>query len=175
MKYALIFTGTFLAILTAMTFLVLQFQPPPNSLALADSTAIDSLASDSLKADSLLQELQAKAALDSLLERQKFLIDSLQNALGEKSRQSEQFAVEKSRYQEMLEEKQNLAFEQKTKQMAKIYEKMKPEEAAAIIAKLDSKVAISIISKMKKRQAARVMEALDPQKAVLLSKKMAQL
>ena len=63
--------------------------------------------------------------------------------------------------------------EKQAKDMAKIYDKRKAQEAAVIIDGLDLPIAISVMSKMKKRQAAKVMAALHPSKAITLSREMA--
>lgn len=47
-------------------------------------------------------------------------------------------------------------------ELAKMYEKMDPEEAAPIITKLDQSLAISIFLKMKQKSAGQIMAAMDP-------------
>jgi flagellar motility protein MotE (MotC chaperone) len=53
--------------------------------------------------------------------------------------------------------------------LAKMYEAMKPESAAVILAGLDMEVTLAIISRMKERQAARVLSLMEPGRAAQIS------
>jgi flagellar motility protein MotE (MotC chaperone) len=53
--------------------------------------------------------------------------------------------------------------------LAKMYEAMKPDKAAEILASLDMEVTLAIIARMKERQAARVLSFMDPGRAAQIS------
>jgi len=62
-------------------------------------------------------------------------------------------------------EKKNISW------LSKVYEKMRPEEAASIVEKLDENLAIAILSKMEERQAGKILGAMDSKQAIKLSQK----
>jgi len=53
--------------------------------------------------------------------------------------------------------------------LAKMYEAMKPEKAAVILASMDRDVCLAILARMKERQAARVLASMDAGLAAQLS------
>lgn len=53
--------------------------------------------------------------------------------------------------------------------LAKMYEAMKPESAAVILAGLEMEVTLAILSRMKERQAARVLSLMEPGRAAQIS------
>lgn len=55
--------------------------------------------------------------------------------------------------------------------LAKIYESMPPEEAAARIEKLDEETATTLLLAIKPRQAAKILANVNPEKAAALSKR----
>ena len=167
MKPIVIYTVSFVVILGVMTFFVAKFQSENSR---PDALKADSLASDSTMIDST--ELK-KQLVETTIQRQKQQIDSLQTLLVDVQRQKETLSETVEKTRAAVQEKLKREFEKRTKEMAKIYENMSPEEAAAIIGQLDNEIAVSVISKMKKRKAAKIMEALDPAKAVQLSEYMA--
>ena len=57
-------------------------------------------------------------------------------------------------------------------QVARVYETMKPEEAAVILTGLDSGTSTEILRRMPERAAARVMAAFDPAAAARFSESM---
>jgi flagellar motility protein MotE (MotC chaperone) len=62
-------------------------------------------------------------------------------------------------------DKQNEESEARTKSLVKIYETMKPHDAARIFEQLDMGVLLSVLEHMKERNAAPILAALDPIKA----------
>jgi flagellar motility protein MotE (MotC chaperone) len=62
-------------------------------------------------------------------------------------------------------DKQNEEGEARTKSLVKIYETMKPHDAARIFEQLDMAVLLSVVEHMKERNAAPILAALDPTKA----------
>jgi len=53
--------------------------------------------------------------------------------------------------------------------LAKMYEAMKPDKAANILASMNMEVTLAILSRMKERQAARVLSSMDAGLAAQLS------
>lgn len=51
--------------------------------------------------------------------------------------------------------------------LVKIYQAMKPEDAAAIFNILDLRVGVALLNKMNPRKASAIMEAMSPQRAIL--------
>lgn len=62
----------------------------------------------------------------------------------------------------------------KMKSLVKIYENMKPKEAAKIFNELDMPVLLGVLNLMKEQKIALIMEAMDPVKAKELTDAMAQ-
>ena len=53
----------------------------------------------------------------------------------------------------------------KMKSLVKIYENMKPKDAARIFEQLDMPILLGVITRMKEQKVAPIMEAMDPMKA----------
>jgi len=58
------------------------------------------------------------------------------------------------------------------KKLAKIYESMRPEQAAPVLAKLKDDEIINILFKMRQRNAAKIIASFDPQLAARITRKM---
>ena len=56
----------------------------------------------------------------------------------------------------------------------KIYEAMKPKEAARIVEKLDMPVLLDVVERMKERKASAVLAKMDPAKAKSVTLELAQ-
>ena len=57
------------------------------------------------------------------------------------------------------------------RQMVKIYESMRPENAAPIIAKLNENEIVDILSRMRGRTAAKILEKFDPELAAAICRR----
>ena len=97
---------------------------------------------------------------------------------GLRQSQAAQEAVLGQVHEQLLEivgrlERQQAAFiteqDDAAARLAKMYEAMKPESAAAILASLDMEVALAILARMKERQAARILSLMDPGRAAQIS------
>jgi flagellar motility protein MotE (MotC chaperone) len=64
--------------------------------------------------------------------------------------------------------------ETKLKSLVRIYETMKPKEAARIFEQMEMPVLLSVIDRMKERSAAPVLAAMDPAKANLVTVALAE-
>lgn len=62
--------------------------------------------------------------------------------------------------------------ERSATKLARMYEAMKPQQAAPIISVLDPDIILDIVSRMKERPAARLMAAMDPGLAARISTRM---
>ena len=60
------------------------------------------------------------------------------------------------------------------KKLAKIYEAMRPEDAASILTKLDDGEIVEILLRMRQRQAAKVLTSFDPALAARISKRIGE-
>ena len=69
---------------------------------------------------------------------------------------------------EVMEEER----ERMINQLAKVYETMKPDAAAEIIAEIDLDTSTEILNRMKERNAAQVMASLTPEAAARISQRM---
>jgi flagellar motility protein MotE (MotC chaperone) len=78
---------------------------------------------------------------------------------------------------EALEEKEKKRKETEEKQvgrLAKMYEAMPPEEAAARIDKMNETLALTLLGKIKEKSAAQILAGLSPAKAAQLTEKLAR-
>jgi flagellar motility protein MotE (MotC chaperone) len=62
-------------------------------------------------------------------------------------------------------EKQDAADDQRIKSLVKIYETMKPREAARIFEELDLAVVLEVLERMKEAKAAPILASMEPAKA----------
>jgi len=72
---------------------------------------------------------------------------------------------------EMWIEKKEEGEKEEVNWLSKVYERMRAEEAAPIIEKLDENLAIAVLSKMEERQAGKILGAMDSKQAIKLSQK----
>ena len=64
---------------------------------------------------------------------------------------------------------------ERIKKVAKTYETMSPEDAAEKLSALDEEIAVDILSKMKSKKAGSVIAMMDTNKAVLITKSLANI
>lgn len=57
------------------------------------------------------------------------------------------------------------------KQLAKIYSSMRPNDAAKILEKMETKLVVNLLANMKGRNAAKILSSFKPEKAARISKK----
>ena len=136
------------------------------------------------------QHEETIAELDSVTDRLKSLVaraqwedttgtkvhvDSVRKVLAaldsaRQEKQAQQASIDELKKQvESLQAEKGVAQSVNVKQLAKVYDAMKPVEAAAIISKLDNELVVSLLKMVKKRQAAKIMAALPPERAATLS------
>ncbi|HXY99736.1 MAG TPA: hypothetical protein VEI03_07020 [Stellaceae bacterium] len=71
-------------------------------------------------------------------------------------------------------DKQNEEDQARIKSLVKIYETMKPAEAARILGQLDMPVLLGVLEHMKERNAAPILAAMDPSKAKTVTQALAE-
>jgi len=57
--------------------------------------------------------------------------------------------------------------------LVKVYESMRPEQAAPLIDGLDDELVVQIFSRMREKQAAKILEYVDPARGVSISRQIA--
>lgn len=58
--------------------------------------------------------------------------------------------------------------------LAKVYENMKPAQAAPILAGLEMHTVVDILGRMRERNAARILASMDPQSAAAISARLSE-
>lgn len=61
------------------------------------------------------------------------------------------------------------AEEERTDQLAKIYQSMEPQDAAARIKQMEKETALGLLRKIKEKQAAKILSNMSPEKATQFS------
>ncbi len=62
----------------------------------------------------------------------------------------------------------------KVKRLARVYEGMRPKEAASVIEKLERPLAVEVLSEIKDRQTAKILGAMNPATAAEISRQLGQ-
>lgn len=110
-------------------------------------------------------ELQKIRLRDKALEKRELELKTLQSEVDKKLTELNKVRKEVSRLLERKTEQESV----KVKTLSKIYEKMEPSNAAAIIADLDAELSVEILQNMKVKAAGRVLDNLDAKTAAKLS------
>ncbi|MDY0110456.1 MAG: hypothetical protein RBT60_11025 [Candidatus Krumholzibacteria bacterium] len=162
MKSILIISSlTFLLIFGGIAVLSMTLSPP----------------SPGESADPVEAAATARLLRDAALERDRLQREQ-ERLAGLRQSQAAQEAVMAQVHGQLLEivgklEKQQATFiseqDAAATRLAKMYEAMKPDKAAVILATLDMEVTLAILSRMKERQAARILSFMDPGRAAQIS------
>ena len=122
----------------------------------------------------VLQELSARRAqLDRRagdLDQQQIVMQAAEKRIDEKIAKLE--ALQKSIQSTV--DKQNAADDARTQSLVKIYETMKPPDAAQILSQLDMPILLQMLSRMKEAKTAPILAAMDPTKAEAITTAMAK-
>jgi len=122
----------------------------------------------------VLQELSARRAqLDRRagdLDQQQIVLQAAEKRIDEKIAKLE--AIQKSI--QATVDKQNAADDARTQSLVKIYETMKPADAAQILGQLDMPILLQMLSRMKEAKTAPILAAMDPTKAEAITTAMAK-
>jgi flagellar motility protein MotE (MotC chaperone) len=122
----------------------------------------------------VLQELSVRRAqLDRRageIDQQQVVLQAAEKRIDEKIAKLE--AIQKS--VQAIVDKQNAADDARTQSLVKIYETMKPADAAQILSQLDMPILLQMLSRMKEAKTAPILAAMDPTKAEAITTAMAK-
>ena len=135
-----------------------------NSFAPDTATPASSVTERRIEA-AIQTELQKIRIRDKALEKQEMELKTLQSEVDKKLTELNKVRKEVSRLLERKTEQESV----KVKTLSKIYEKMEPSNAAAVIADLDLELSVEILQNMKVKAAGRVLDNLDAKTAAKLS------
>ncbi len=103
------------------------------------------------------------------LEMKESLIDASSKKLDEKIAELKQLKSDTEALLKTYNEHEDV----KIRSLVKIYENMKPKDAAAIFEQMDMDIMLEIVDKMSERKASAVLAVMDPKKAKELTQQMA--
>jgi flagellar motility protein MotE (MotC chaperone) len=142
--------------------------PPVKAQAMAEPEgerqAIDPLSMSPAEMELLQKLAERRAILDKRATEQsqrEVLLEATEKRIDEKIAKLEALKKEIAG----LADKQNAEDDARLKSLVKIYETMKPHDAARIFEQLDMPVLLGVVERMKERNAAPILAALDPAKA----------
>jgi flagellar motility protein MotE (MotC chaperone) len=122
----------------------------------------------------VLQQLSARRTqIDqraSELDQQQVVLQATEKRIDEKIAKLD--ALQKSI--QVSVDKQNAADDARTQSLVKIYETMKPSDAAQILSQLNMPILLQMLSHMKEAKTAPILAAMDPTKAEAITTAMAQ-
>lgn len=104
------------------------------------------------------------------LDQQALLLKATENRVDEKLAEMNALRDEL----EALLQKQTAEQQQRLDKLVKIYENMKPKDAAGIFDELELDVLLGILDRMSERKSAPIIAAMDPVKARIISLKLAE-
>ncbi|GAQ94441.1 hypothetical protein TAGGR_1622 [Thermodesulfovibrio aggregans] len=120
------------------------------------------------------QQTSTKQATSIEEERLKILQEDLAKKTEELKKLKSEIEA-KIKQQEEIKAQLERAQQENYQRLAKIYESMPPEEAAARIEKLDNETAVTLLLAIKPRQAGKILANVSPEKAAVLSKRMVEI
>lgn len=122
----------------------------------------------------VLQTLgQRRAELDRRageLDQREALLQAAQQSVEDKVKELEGLRTELQNLLHTVDTQQ----QERIASLVKIYETMKPREAAAILETLDMQVALDVMEQMKETKSAPILAAMDPQKASAITVEMSR-
>lgn len=122
----------------------------------------------SVVTDEEMEVLQKLAERRTALEKREREFDLRQNLLRAAEKRIDSKLAELKKIQATIKsllKQHDKEQEAKIKSLVKIYESMKPKEAAAIFERLDMPVVLDVIERMSERRVAPIMAKMDPAKA----------
>lgn len=112
--------------------------------------------------------LALRTELDKLLVQNEAIAKRIETAL---AKEAQQTAVQKAAQAKALQEKERLAQEQRA-QLAKMYETMPPEDAAARLERMPERTAIEILRLVKTKTAGAILAQVKPERAAKLTEQL---
>lgn len=127
---------------------------------------------------------EAEITLMQELQRRRTTLEEREQALSQREQEltALQMEVEKKiqGLTQLQEELKGLLAQQQSQRegkllhLVKLYEAMRPEEAASLLNRLDEALAVGLLSHMNKKKAGKVLAMINPQRAGQLSEKLAK-
>ena len=143
---------------------IITNEPSPDSPAPADSTGPAAM----IRAiEQRKSELDKRAKELDLKEERIRLMEQEVSQMLKKSTQVREALEQKEAKQKQIEEKQ-------VGRLAKMYETMSPQEAAARIEQMNESLALTLLAKIKEKSAAQILTGLSPTKAARFTEKLAK-
>lgn len=126
------------------------------------------------------EELDLKKKMFEELERKKQELEFREQAFKEEEQRLENLKIEldrklkeitkvKNRIEEIIKQEE-VKEENKLLHLVKVYENMKPREAATTLGRLENEIVIEIMSRMSQRKAAKVFDKMDAKRAAEITK-----
>ncbi|RKZ11489.1 hypothetical protein DRQ50_13520 [bacterium] len=154
---AVISVITFVLIFGGVLFISMQLGNSANAIALPDLAPEDYEAAERVFADMAVERDRIQREKEELvLLRQNVAV---QDKVLQDSRKQLEAVISK------LEAKQSDYIQERERsatRLAKMYEAMKPAQAAPIMGALELEIVLEIMSRMKERQAAKILAKMDP-------------
>lgn len=127
---------------------------------------------------------EVETTLMQELQRRRTILEDREKALSQREQElaALEAEVEKKiqRLTQLQEELKGLLSQQQSQRegkllhLVKLYEAMRPEEAASLLNGLDETLAVGLLSRMNKKKAGKVLAMVNPQRASQLSEKLAK-
>ncbi len=158
---------TFVLIFGGVVVVSSQLNRAANGGASPELTAEDYAAAERVFHDMAVERDRIQQDKEELLALRQSVV--VQEQVLEQGRESLLAVIKKleQKQEEYIEERERSA----TK-LAKMYEAMKPNQAAPIISALEMDIILDIMTRMKERQAAKILAKMDPGLAAQVSTRM---
>ncbi|HPF70697.1 MAG TPA: hypothetical protein PLQ13_08520 [Candidatus Krumholzibacteria bacterium] len=161
---AIISVITFILIFGGVLLVSMQLNQASGAAALPDLAPADYEAAERVFQDMAAERDRIQREKEELLQTRQSV--AVQEKVLEQSRQRLESVIAE------LEQKQAVFAQEReasAARLAKMYEAMKPEQAAPIIAALEMDVILDIMSRMKERPAAKILAKMDAGLAAQIS------
>jgi flagellar motility protein MotE (MotC chaperone) len=151
-------------------------KPSPAEIAAkpaSDGPAVDPQSLSPAEIGVLQQLAQRRKAIDQRaaeLDQREIVLQAAEKRIDEKI--AELQALQKSIAVDV--QKRAAAEDSRIQMLVKIYEAMKPEDAAQIFDQLDMPVLLSVLKRMKERKTAPILAAMNPEKAKAITTALAE-
>lgn len=150
-------------------------QPAPAATGDGQAEPAEDVPGDFTPAEvQVLQNLaQRRAELDrraAELDQREALVEAAQQSVEEKVKELQALRTELQELMHTVDAQQ----QERITSLVKIYETMKPREAAAILETLEMPVALDVLEQMREAKSAPILAAMNPQKASAITVEMSR-
>jgi flagellar motility protein MotE (MotC chaperone) len=147
--------------------------PPPAVAGRARDAQVDPVSMSQTEIDVLQALGERRRQLDErerAIEQREALMQAAEKRIAEKVNE---LKVIQAKLESSLK-KQETEREEQLRRLVKVYENMKPKEAARIFEQLDDAVLIDVAERMKEVKLAPVLASMEPKKATLVTTELAK-